>query len=211
MRNPSSLKQEFLKKWIKGLQICSATKKKMSIIERKKAIKLSADIAMASTRKFTTYWSHSLLANASKDDTNKIIINNILGNDDISKRSMIFKKSSMGLLAMSQKIIRCKKIVTKSCKISRQRRQLNFSPKQVEVGCTISRKGRKMISPISIARKLVKKRTQILKSLIPGGEYMDNVSLIKETLDYILSLRVQVDVMRHLANASEITNPKTSL
>ncbi|OIS97284.1 hypothetical protein A4A49_05653 [Nicotiana attenuata] len=210
MRNPSSLKQEFLKKWIKGLQICSETKKKMSIIERKKAIKLSADIAMASTRKSTTYWSHSLLANASKDDTNKIIINHILGNDDISKRSMIFKKSSMGLLAMSQKSIRCKKIVTKSCKISRQR-QLNFSPKQVEVGRRISRKGRKMISPISIARKLVKNRTKVLKSLVPGGEYMDNVSLIKETLDYIISLRVQVDVMRHLANASEITNPKASL
>ncbi|XP_075093718.1 transcription factor IBH1-like 1 [Nicotiana tabacum] len=209
MRNPSSLKQEFLKKWIKGLQICSATKEKMSIIERQKAIKLSADIAMASTRKSSTYWSHSLLANASKDDTNKIIINHILGNDDISKR-VIFKKSSMGLLAMSQKSIRCKKIVTKSCKISRQR-QLNFSPKQVEVDCTISKKGRKMISPISIARKLVKNRTKVLKSLVPGGEYMDNVSLIKETLDYILSLRVQVDVMRHLANASEITNPKTSL
>ncbi|KAJ8562129.1 hypothetical protein K7X08_011420 [Anisodus acutangulus] len=191
MRNPSSLKQEFLKKWIKGLQICSATKKKMSIIERKKAIKLSADIAMASTRKSSTYWSHALLANASKDDTNKIIIENILGNDDNSSKRLIFNKASMGI-SMSQKgIIRSKKIVKKSCKISRRARK---------------------ISPNIIAKQLVKKKTQVLKSLVPGGEYMDDASLIKETLDYIISLRVQVDVMRHLANNAslEINDPKKS-
>ncbi|KAK4337603.1 hypothetical protein RND71_042090 [Anisodus tanguticus] len=191
MRNPSSLKQEFLKKWIKGLQICSATKKKMSIIERKKAIKLSADVAMASTRKSTTYWSHALLANASKDDTNKIIIENILGNDDNSSKRLIFNKASMGI-SMSQKgIIRSKKIVKKSCKISRRARK---------------------ISPNIIAKQLVKKKTQVLKSLVPGGEYMDDASLIKETLDYIISLRVQVDVMRHLANNAslEINDPKKS-
>ncbi|KAM3336880.1 transcription factor IBH1-like 1 [Capsicum galapagoense] len=190
MRNPSSLKQEFLKKWIKGLQICNSTKKKMSIMERKKIIKLSADIAMASTRKSTTYWSHALMVNASKDDTNKIIIENILENDDDNNskgiRIINFKKASKG-------IIRSKKIVKKSWKISRR--------------------GRKIISPNIIAKKMVKKRTKVLKSLVPGGEYMDNALLIKETLDYIISLRVQVDVMRHLANNAsyEINNPKISL
>ncbi|CAN4084332.1 unnamed protein product [Withania somnifera] len=176
MRNPSSLKQEFLKKWIKGLQICSAsTKKKMT------------DIAMASTRKSTTYWSHALMSNiASKDDTNKIIIQNILGNYHDDKRIINFKKASKG-------IIRSKKIVKKSFKISRR--------------------ARKMISPSIIAKKMVKKRTKVLKSLVPGGEYMDDASLITETLDYIISLRVQVDVMRHLANNAsyEINDTKTSL
>ncbi|XP_059288202.1 transcription factor IBH1-like 1 [Lycium ferocissimum] len=191
MRNPSSLKQEFLKKWIKGLQICSATKKKMSIMERKNAIKLSADIAMASTRKSTTYWSHALMANASKDDTNKIIIENILGNDDDNSKRIIFKKTSMGISMSQKRIVRSKKIVRNSCKISRRARK---------------------ISPSIIAKKLVKKRTQVLKNLVPGGEYMDDASLIKETLDYIISLRVQVDVMRHLANnaSHEINDPKTS-
>ncbi|XP_006343718.2 uncharacterized protein [Solanum tuberosum] len=193
MRNPNSLKQEFLKKWIKGLQICSATKKKMSIMERKKAIKLSADIAMASTRKSTIYWSHALMKNASKDDTNKIIIKNILGSNDDNNNN--FNKASMGIYnSMSQNgIIRSKKIIKKSCKISRR--------------------ARKIISPSIIAKKMVKKRTKVLKSLVPGGEYMDDASLIKETLDYIISLRVQVDVMRHLANnaSCEIKDPKTNL
>lgn len=190
MRNPSSLKQEFLKKWIKGLQICNATKKKMSIMERKKAIKLSADIAMASTRKSTTYWSHALMFNASKDDTNKIIIQNILENYDDNYN---FKKASRGFFMSQKGIIRSKKIIKKSCKISRR--------------------ARKIISPSIIAKKMVKKRTKVLKSLVPGGEYMDDASLIKETLDYIISLRVQVDVMRHLANnaSCEINDPKTSL
>ncbi|KAJ8560836.1 hypothetical protein K7X08_022696 [Anisodus acutangulus] len=192
MRNPSSLKQEFLKKWIKGLQICSATKKKMSLMERKKAIKLSADIAMASTRKSTTYWSHALMENASKDDTNKIIIENVLGNDDNNSKRIIFKKASMGISLSQKGIISSKKIVKKSCKISRR--------------------ATKIISPNIIAKKMVKKRTQVLKSLVPGGEYMDDASLIKETLDYIISLRVQVDIMRHLANnaSHEINDPKTS-
>ncbi|KAK4374956.1 hypothetical protein RND71_005633 [Anisodus tanguticus] len=192
MRNPSSLKQEFLKKWIKGLQICSATKKKMSLMERKKAIKLSADIAMASTRKSTTYWSHALMANASKDDTNKIIIENVLGDDDNNSKRIIFKKASMGISLSQKGIISSKKIVKKSCKISRR--------------------ATKIISPNIIAKKMVKKRTQVLKSLVPGGEYMDDASLIKETLDYIISLRVQVDIMRHLANnaSHQINDPKTS-
>ncbi|XP_049413130.1 transcription factor IBH1-like 1 [Solanum stenotomum] len=193
MRNPNSLKQEFLKKWIKGLQICSATKKKMSIMERKKAIKLSADIAMASTRKSTIYWSHALMKNASKDDTNKVIIKNILGSNDDNNNN--FNKVSMGIYnSMSQNgIIRSKKIIKKSCKISRR--------------------ARKNISPSIIAKKMVEKRTKVLKSLVPGGEYMDDASLIKETLDYIISLRVQVDVMRHLANnaSCEINDPKTNL
>ncbi|KAK4712902.1 hypothetical protein R3W88_018809 [Solanum pinnatisectum] len=199
MGNPNSLKQEFLKKWIKGLQICSATKKKMSIMERKKAIKLSADIAMASTRKSTIYWSHALMKNASKDDTNKIIIKNILGSndddDDNNNNNNNFKKASMGIYnSMSQNgIIRSKKIIKKSCKISRR--------------------ARKITSPNIIAKKMMKKRTKVLKSLVPGGEYMDDASLIKETLDYIISLRLQVDVMRHLANngSCEINDPKTNL
>ncbi|CAN4113318.1 unnamed protein product [Withania somnifera] len=185
MRNPSSLKQEFLKKWIKGLQLCNATKKKMSIMERKKAIKLSADIAIASTRKSTTYWSHALMSNiASKDDTNKIIIQNILENN----YNNYFKKASILGISMSHQkgIIRSKNIVKKSCKISRR--------------------ARKIISPNIIAQKMVKKRTKILKSLVPGGEYMDDVSLIKETLDYIISLKVQVDVMRHLAHNASYNN-----
>ncbi|XP_075098244.1 transcription factor IBH1-like 1 [Nicotiana tabacum] len=192
MRNPSSVKQEFLKKWIQGLKAYNGTKKEMSIMERKKAIKLSADVAMASTRNSkTTYWSHALIANASEDDNNKFIVTHILGDDDSER----IKKASIMRLAMSQKSFRSKKILKKSCSISRKTKQM--SPRIGLARC--------------MARRLVKKRTQVLKTLVPGGEYMDNdMFLIKETLDYILSLRVQVDVMRHLANATDqLSHTKT--
>ncbi|XP_022965992.1 transcription factor IBH1-like 1 [Cucurbita maxima] len=53
----------------------------------------------------------------------------------------------------------------------------------------------------SVAKRLVQKRTKVLRSLVPGGEFMeDEALLIDEALDYISFLRVQVDGMRFLAN-----------
>ncbi|XP_023537774.1 transcription factor IBH1-like 1 [Cucurbita pepo subsp. pepo] len=53
----------------------------------------------------------------------------------------------------------------------------------------------------SVAKRLVHKRTKLLRSLVPGGEFMkDEALLIDEALDYISFLRVQVDGMRFLAN-----------
>ena len=185
MRPPTSLKKEFLKKWIMGLQLCSSSKKEMSFLERKKAIKLSADVAMASARNATTRWSRALISNASKDDSNKGLAECILGPESES-----LKRASMSLV-LCNKRNRSKKILRKSCSIRRARKSSS-----------------QMVMAISIAKRLVKKRTQVLKSLVPGGGSMSEFSLIEETLDYILSLRAQVDVMRHLANATELLNRK---
>ncbi|XP_057487754.1 transcription factor IBH1-like 1 [Actinidia eriantha] len=172
MRNSSSLKQEFLKKWVMGLQICSSTKKEMTIFEGKKAIKLSANIAIASARNASTYWSRALIANASKQDKNKTLLDHILG-CDLEK---IKKKYSIVSIKRKKIVLRSKKILKNRVK---------------NIGVTSD-----------IAKRLVKKRTQVLKRLVPGGESMDELSLMEETLDYILSLRAQVDIMRHFANAS---------
>lgn len=156
----STLKQEFVKKWIMGLQRCKFSNKNMSIFERKRAIKLSADTAMASARKGLTCWSRALIANPDRP---------------VPKTT---RRASSAA---------CKKIVKRSRGI---RRTAKWGA---------ARKGR---ITRCIAKCLVRKRTQILKSLIPGGELMNEVCLIEETLDYITSLRVQVDVMRSLASAS---------
>ncbi|MBA0797203.1 hypothetical protein Gohar_007918 [Gossypium harknessii] len=142
-----------------GLQRCKFSNKNMSIFERKKAIKLSADTAMASARKGLTCWSRALISNR-----------------DRPVPTTTRRASSA-----------CKKIVKRSRRIRRTAK------------CGAARKGQ---ITRSIAQCLVRKRTQILKSLIPGGEFMNEVCLIEETLDYITSLRVQVDVMRSLASAS---------
>lgn len=170
MQNSSSLKQEFLRKWITGLRKYNSQKKNMSLLERKKAIKVSADLAMASTRvNKTTLWRKVLIANTST--------NNILTDQKVTKN---FTNSSY------------RKIKIRSKKMLRR----NHHGAKERVAASV------------IAKRLVKKRTRKLKSLLPGGEFMDDVSLVDETLDYIQSLRAQVEVMRCFVTASElIINP----
>ncbi|KAL4295909.1 hypothetical protein GQ457_12G025070 [Hibiscus cannabinus] len=158
MRRPcDSLKREFLKKWMTGLQSCSSSNKDMSILERKKAIKLSADVAMACARNGATCWSRALIAAGAHS-------------------------------GHSNKRIRSKKILKRSCRIRTRRKRRSKCAAQVGRASWIS----------------VGKRTRILKSLIPGGESMNEASLVEETLDYITYLRAQVDGMRSLVDASEL-------
>ncbi|OMO79951.1 hypothetical protein COLO4_24287 [Corchorus olitorius] len=192
MRSPGSLlKQVFLKKWIMGLQRFSSSNKNMSVLERKTAIKLSADIAMASARNGNTFWSRALIANyASKDGSHKHLVEQILMGPESDDEKQISLKNKFSTRAISMcKRMRSKKILKRSCRRLFRRRTRSSSSK-----CATS---------TSIAKRLVKKRTQVLKTLIPGGEFMnDEVALIEEALDYIVSLRAQVDVMRSLATAS---------
>ncbi|KAK6942380.1 hypothetical protein RJ641_027757 [Dillenia turbinata] len=189
---PSSIEKAFLKKWLKGLQALSSSsssstsKKEMSIFERKKAIKLSADVAMASLKNGTTSWSRALIQNASKDDNNRTLLKNMLGSQCDEKLSRGPTTTSM----MCSMRVRSKRVLRRSCRWRRVRKITK--DQRVHAG--------------SMAKRLVKKRTQVLRSLVPGGEYMDEYSLFEETLDYIMSLRAQVDVMRRLANASEFSS-----
>ncbi|KAL4397699.1 hypothetical protein AHAS_Ahas01G0218000 [Arachis hypogaea] len=167
MRNQRSVKQEFLRKWITGLRRYSCDEKKnMSFLERKKAIKLSADIAMASTRDKTTRWSQALIANASSSgDT---LTGSSKNNSSRSRKKMLMMR--------------------------RRRPKVKSAKKEMSASC--------------IAKRLVEKRTRKLKNLLPGGESIDEGCLVEETLDYIESLRAQIEVMRYLVTASQlIINP----
>lgn len=162
----------------------------MSISERKKAIKLTADVAMASTRHGRTGWSQALIANASKDSDNKVLIKQILASTPHESDQVGVKSN---IMMNNDKRIRSNKILKRSCSWVRRVRK---------------RVGNQINLAKSIAKKMVKRRTQVLKSLVPGGEFMDDISLIEETLDYIVSLRAQVDVMRSLVKAKELVSSK---
>ncbi|KAL1563527.1 transcription factor IBH1-like 1 [Salvia divinorum] len=170
----SVVKQEFFKKWIKGMQIYSAFNKEMTIMERKRAIKLSADVAIASTRSATTQWSRAVVADVSTSAAGaaRAAAEEILGRKLPERKALA--------TTCSKKIVRR----------SHQRRSKAAARGVVR-------------SSAAIAKKLVRNRTRVLKRLVPGGKKLDEISLIKETLDYIACLQVQVDVMRHLAAAAE--------
>ncbi|MFS7935706.1 putative transcription factor bHLH family [Helianthus anomalus] len=190
MYTSSMLKKEFLNKWIKGLQICCSSKNKMDLMERKKKIKLSADIAMASANKTATSWSNALISEAKKNKQDTILVSQLLG----SKSPLKLQKSTNMIISIHKRV-QCKKILKRSCFNAGKRM---MKKKKKNLG--ISRSN----FATTIAKRLVKKRTKVLKRLVPGGESMDEVSLIKEAMDYILSLKVQVDVMRSVVAAAEV-------
>ncbi|OVA06906.1 hypothetical protein BVC80_1735g5 [Macleaya cordata] len=179
MHSPTSFKQEFIKKWAMALKFCcgsSSTKKMMSFSERKKIIKLSSDIAMASARNGKTCWSRALISKASKEYENFSILT-------------VNPSMAGSSLWCNKRVVRSKKIL-KSCRVRRIKK--NVPPRRVRAS--------------SIAKTMVKKRTQVLKELVPGGESMDEISLLEETLDYIVSLQAQVDVMRGLVDAFNLSS-----
>ncbi|KAI3775330.1 hypothetical protein L1987_49901 [Smallanthus sonchifolius] len=185
MHNSRELKKEFIKKWVQGLHICCSSKKQMNLLERKNKIKLSADIALASAKNSTTCWSKAIISKAEKDEQNMILVNNLSGSG--SKFMCAHQKVSC------HKRITSKKILKKSYGFRKKMKKME----PCDHGSNLA---------TCIAKRLVKKRTQVLKRLVPGGEFMDEFSVIKEALDYILSLRVQVDVMKNLVNATTILN-----
>ncbi|CAK9329787.1 unnamed protein product [Citrullus colocynthis] len=183
MRNPSSLKREFLKKWMMGLQIYTTSNENMTVTERKTAIKLSADIALASSRNCATRWSRAVIASASVDNRSRLVADGLLGRAVCERVKQI----------SNSKITRSSWSSGKILKRSRRVRRRN--------------KCKKVVAAESVAKRLVQKRTKVLRGLVPGGEYMDEISLFEETLDYISALQAQVDVMRCLETAY---NPSSS-
>ncbi|CAI9293588.1 unnamed protein product [Lactuca saligna] len=163
----------------------------MDVLERKKKIKFCADIAMASAKNATTSWSNAVISDAMKYEENSILVDNLLTH----KSRFMPQKTPVCKMIALHKRFRSKKILKKCCSVA-QRAKKTFPPTSN--------------SATYITKRLVKKRTQVLKRLVPGGEAMDEFSLIKEALDYILSLRVQVDVMRNLVNATEVLNESNS-
>ncbi|XP_010483311.1 PREDICTED: uncharacterized protein LOC104761862 isoform X2 [Camelina sativa] len=163
MSTYNMVKQEFIKKWITTLHIldCSVVHEHpLNITERKNAIKLSSDIAMAAARSSSTVWSRALISRSGNKTANKPMARRVL------------KK------ARNRMKNRCRTL----------RRNGNFTTKSG-----------------------VRRRTELLKSLVPGGELIENKDyLIRETLDYIVYLRAQVDVMRTVAAVDSVTGNLTN-
>ncbi|KAI4381094.1 hypothetical protein MLD38_007203 [Melastoma candidum] len=195
MHNPSKVRQKIMKKWIMGLRSCSSSHENLSLSERRWIIKLSADLALASVRNGSRRWSRAIIEEASRNPDNKGLIQRMLGSGcDYRSPCLIPREgrsdgNGAGHVTKSMWVATSSKKIVKRCR--RARRSNGRAPRRNEAA--------------SIAKRLVKKRTQLLKDFVPGGQDMDDVSLIEETLDYIVWLRAQVDVMRALAHSLPAT------
>ncbi|EMS67421.1 hypothetical protein TRIUR3_23007 [Triticum urartu] len=157
MRGPGgsstkAFKQGFLRSFLLSLRSCGNGA--MGLQERKRAVRSSADIAMATTRGNGAMWPQALLAAASS--------------------------SSSSSWTTAKATTRRKKVARRCCP---QRRTTASSGE--------------------IARRLVRKRTKVLRGMVPGGELLDGASLLREAVDYVVHLRAQVAVLRRVSNAMQ--------
>lgn len=183
MQASNSFKRGFLKKLLMGFQVGDFSSRNMTLLERKRAIKLSADIALASARE-GRIWSRAIISNVLKEEKNSTLVRGILGKGFDS----LTTKTCLG--SFMCKRVRSKKIV-RSSKVHRIIRK-SSSPQRMVAS--------------AIAKRMVKKRTKKLKSIVPGGNSLDGLSLLDETVDYIIYLKAQVDVMRRLTNSVQCLN-----
>ncbi|KAL5208343.1 hypothetical protein ABZP36_032778 [Zizania latifolia] len=163
--NTMAFKQGFLGSLLLSLQSCKATM--MSLEERKRAIKSSADIAMATARGVTgARWPRAILSSSSS--------------------------SSSSPCKTQGKVRRCKNIVRRYHCHKRRRRDGNGTSFFARTASS---------SSAEVARRLVKKRTRVLRRMIPGGELLDEISLLHEAMDYVVHLHAEVDVLRRVSKA----------
>ncbi|KAF0906095.1 hypothetical protein E2562_009098 [Oryza meyeriana var. granulata] len=92
---------------------------------------------------------------------------------------------------MQGKVKRCKSIVRRCCN---KRRRDGCSSTSFFARTALS-------SSSEVARRLVKERTKVLRRMIPGGELLDEISLLHEAMDYVVHLHAQVDVLRRVSKA----------
>ncbi|CAK9325749.1 unnamed protein product, partial [Citrullus colocynthis] len=154
------------------LKSTTSSNTKMNFLERKKAIKMTADHAMAAMRNGATIWSQAIIAKSMKGQTPL---------EAILNRRMIYAK------------LRRKKMTTTTT--------LRKMGRRVGRKMARSRSSPSKVLASTVAKRLVEKRTIVLRSLVPGGEFMeDDGLLIEEALDYMTFLQAQVDGMRFVAN-----------
>lgn len=153
-------KHVLLKNFLSGLRRRNITNKNMTVLERKREIKFSANLAMASVRK-EAKWSSALMADLSSKFQRKVVLP-----------------------------LKYRRVVPRRYKVSR--------------GVKGTRP-RHAAKATVIAKCIIEKREQVLRRLVPGGKRMDEFTLLDETLDYIKFLKAQVDVMRLLVKALEVS------
>ncbi|CAM8945817.1 unnamed protein product [Rhodiola kirilowii] len=177
------MKQEFIKKWTAALDTCCTDSNNICALEKHKVIKQTASIAMAAAKQGSTAWSRAILADGHDQKTH---IKTVLMGSQIPSmfNKHLCTMSSFRILGIKHKAIRRRRRRSKRT----TRRSMNQNVHKASS---------------SLAKSIVKKQTQVLKTLIPGGRAMEECCLIEEALDYIVSLKTQVDVMKELVNAAE--------
>ncbi|KAJ1267980.1 hypothetical protein BS78_07G101000 [Paspalum vaginatum] len=189
MHAPSKFKKAFMAQLLLSLRAAGQASKSMGIRERRDAVRLSSDVAMAMASAAraraaprSAAWARALVARHAAERRNEALMRRIMGGAGYEMAAAA---------ARSRKGERSRRIVRRSrrvCSGAGRKRRSSLTAS----GC----------SAMAAARRMVRARLQVLRSLVPGGEGLRGFSLLTETLDYVVCLRTQVELMQCLCKGS---------
>ncbi|WVZ94256.1 hypothetical protein U9M48_040166 [Paspalum notatum var. saurae] len=174
MHAPSKFKKAFMAQLLRSLRAAGQASKSMGIRERRDAVRLSSDVAMAlavasaaraRAAPRPAAWARALVARHAAERRNEALMRRIMGGASYEMAAAA---------ARSRKGERSRRIVRRSrrvCSGAGRKRRSSLTAG----GC----------SAMAAARRMVRARLQVLRSLVPGGEGLLGFSLLTETLDYV--------------------------
>lgn len=193
MHAPRRFRKAFTAQLLRSLRAAGQASKSLGLRERRDAVRLSSDVAMAlaSARARaaprSTVWARALIARHAAEQRNEALMRRIMGGAGYEMAAAAVR---------ARKEARCRRIVRRSRRVcsgvGRKRRSLLAAEGGGGIRC----------SAMAAARRMVKARLQVLRSLVPGGEAMGGLSLLTETLDYVVCLKAQVELMQRLCKGS---------
>ncbi|KAG2577876.1 transcription factor IBH1-like [Panicum virgatum] len=193
MHAPRKFRKAFMAQLLVSLRAAGQASKSMGLRERRDAVRLSSDVAMAlaSARAAPRSWARALVARHAAERRNEALMRRIMGGAG-------YEMAAAAAAARSRKEARSRRIVRRSRRVcsgsaGRKRRGLLAAAASGGAG---------RCSAMAAARRMVTARLQVLKSLVPGGEALRGLSLLSETLDYVVCLKTQVELMQCLCRGS---------
>jgi len=193
MHAPRKFRKAFMAQLLVSLRAAGQASKSMGLRERRDAVRLSSDVAMAlaSARAAPRSWARALVARHAAERRNEALMRRIMGGAG-------YEMAAAAAAARSRKEARSRRIVRRSHRVcsgsaGRKRRGLLAAAASGGAG---------RCSAMAAARRMVTARLQVLRSLVPGGEALRGLSLLSETLDYVVCLKTQVELMQCLCKGS---------
>ena len=193
MHAPRKFRKAFMAQLLVSLRAAGQASKSMGLRERRDAVRLSSDVAMAlaSARAAPRSWARALVARHAAERCNEALMRRIMGGAG-------YEMAAAAAAARSRKEARSRRIVRRSRRVcsgsaGRKRRSLLAAAASGGAG---------RCSAMAAAKRMVKARLQVLRSLVPGGEALRGLSLLSETLDYVVCLKTQVELMQCLCKGS---------
>ena len=194
MHAPRKFRKAFMAQLLVSLRAAGQASKSMGLRERRDAVRLSSDVAMAlaSARAAPRSWARALVARHAAERRNEALMRRIMGGAG-------YEMAAAAAAARSRKEARSRRIVRRSRRVcsgsaGRKRRSL--------LAAAAASGGAGRCSEMAAAKRMVKARLQVLRSLVPGGEALRGLSLLSETLDYVVCLKTQVELMQCLCKGS---------